>query len=351
MRAIDKMQFEKPGIAKFATPRDLLDLRAFCLVADMGSLTAAARIMGETAGTVSRRLSRLERELGVTLISRSPRLVKPTESGRNYRAEVRTALERLDAASIAVQHLRASPRGRLRVSAPHGSALGLLAPLMVGFTERFPQIQLEMLLTDEALDIDSYQIDVAFRPASRLRDSSLIVCKLFQYDLRLFASPGYLQRHGLPQNPQGLSRHRMLLRGGPRSSSSSRKLRMVSLRANGDGGEQVTVQPTLCSTDNAFIREAALAGGGIAVLPTVLVEHDVRDRLLVAVLADYKVGSSGALYLLHRATPLVAPQITMFRDYMLQTVAARSQTTAKPLPPEGMPSSSKLRRAGLTRNG
>jgi len=351
MRAIDKMQFGKGGVAKFATPRDLLDLRAFCLIADTGSLTAAARIMGETTGTVSRRLSRLERELGTALISRSPRLVKPTESGTNYRAEVRAALERLDAASVAVQHLRASSRGRLRVSAPHGSAVGLLAPLIVEFTERFPQIQLEMLLTDEPLDIDSSQIDVAIRPASRLRDSSLIVCKLFQYDLRLFASPSYLQRYGRPQNPQALNRHRMLLRGRPRSSSGSRKLRMLRLEAKGDGSEQITVQPALCSSDNAFIREAALAGGGIAILPTVLVDRDIRNRSLVAVLEDYKVGHSGALYLLYRATPFIAPQITMFRDHMLQAVAARPPGIAANPPAACAHASwSKLRLARPTRN-
>ena len=119
---------------------EILELRAFCKVVDLGSITAAAKALGESKGNVSRRLTRLERGLGVALVRRSPRLVQATEDGLAYRMRVGRILELLDDASAAVQRAHGAPSGHLRVTAPIDLGLSIVAPLVTGFVERFPSL-------------------------------------------------------------------------------------------------------------------------------------------------------------------------------------------------------------------
>jgi len=300
------------------SPHDVADLRAFCLVADLGSITAAAKTLGETKGSVSRRLARLEQRLGVSLVRRSPRLVQPTDDGLAFRQRVGHALELLDEATAAVQHTNATPRGRLRVTAPADLAVRLIAPLLAQFSSLYPEVQVEMLLTDKRLDFDAEQLDIAFRAAASLGDSALIVRKLLDLEPMLVATPSYLEARKTPREPDDLAQHRMLLFRASGGQS-------VTLSKVSDPKASVTVRvrSDLLANDGELLREVALAGGGIAMVPKIFVDREIAQKRLVHVLRGYRVDWGAALYLLHPPRQFLPAKVRAFRDFMVDALASR----------------------------
>ena len=288
------------------------------MVVDVGSITAAARALGETKGTVSRRLTRLERTLGVVLLRRSPRLVQATEDGLAYRLRVGRSLEMLDDASTAVQRARSTPSGHLRVTAPLDLGVSTVAPLVAGFIERYPDISVEMILSQAVLDFDSNQIDVALRAIRTMPDSSLIAYKMQELDTALYAAPSYLRKHGPLRRPEDVARHRVLV------LRSTRGYAVLALRAK-SGGEQVKVRvrAAISASEFSFGREAALAGAGIAVLPSVMAQRDLEAGRLVSVLKDYTVGGRAFFYLVHQGTRFLPSKVRVFRDYFLDAFSVR----------------------------
>jgi DNA-binding transcriptional LysR family regulator len=294
------------------TPLDLVDVRAFCRVVDLASITEAAKAIGETKGSVSRRITRLERSLGVELVRRSPRLVQATEEGQGYRARVGRALELLDEANAEVRHRQASARGHLRVTAPFDLAVGVFAPIVAAFTEKYPEVTVELLLTEAVLDFEAHQIDVALRATSVLGDSSLVAHKLEQLTGGLFASPAYLESAGIPRRPADLSTHRLLLRSATRGEAK------LVLRSRRDEEPiKLRVRAAVAASDFAFGREVALAGGGIALLPSIVVRRDVAEGRLQPVLRDLVLLEAG-LYLVHPGSRLLPAKVRVFRDHVLR---------------------------------
>jgi DNA-binding transcriptional LysR family regulator len=302
----------KHQVSKSETTRpDVADLRAFCAVVDRGSITVAAKTLGETKGSVSRRLTRLERIVGVTLLRRSPRLVQPTEDGAAYRLRVGRVLELLDEAHAQLQHASEQPHGHLRITAPYDLATSVFAPHLAAFSQRYPDISLELLLTDALLDFDADQVDVALRAAATLQDSSLIARKLVDLEGALFASPEYLARSGTPTNPSALEQHRLLVVHAPRGVASfsihkrgAKRRRRLRLRA------------AISASDYGFCRSVALAGAGIAVLPSPVALGDVEAGTLVPVLSDY-VLFEASTYLVYPATKFLPHKVKVFRDFMV----------------------------------
>lgn len=292
---------------------DLGDLRAFCLVVDLGSLTAAAKALGEAKGSVSRRLTRLEEGLGVTLLRRTPRLVQATETGAAYRARLGQALELLDDATAQVRDVNDRPSGRLRVTAPIDLGQSLLAPLVASFVARYPEVTVEMLLSSDVLDFDAHQLDIAVRAGGALPDSSLVAHKFDADDGRLFAAPSYLARFPPVQAPADLATHRLVL-----TRVSGHDTTLALRRGDGEP-ELVTVCPAVVATDFAFAKEVCIAGGGVALLPTIITRHDVEAGRLVSVLPEH-VAFRAALYLLHQGTRYLQPKVRAFRDFVLDAV-------------------------------
>lgn len=292
----------QPEVAVPATPSaDLRDLQAFCLIVDHGSLTAAARLLGETKGSVSRRLTRLETNLRVALVRRSPRLVQPTEDGVIYRQRVGQALELLDNATSALHEARGLPRGRIRITAPPDIANTMLAPPFARFCETYRDVSLDLLLTDRELDFAAHQLDIALRLSPALPDSSLIAHRLFDVRLGFVAAPAYLARAGHPRQLTDLTAHRVLMM---RHDSSALGIHLT---------------PSVVAQDGSFLCSLALAGTGIALLPLAMAESGLAQGRLVRVLPDQDVDLGFSLYLLHPATPLVPTRIRAFRDFMLNT--------------------------------
>jgi DNA-binding transcriptional LysR family regulator len=312
-----------------ASSAQLCDLRAFCLAVDLGSITAAAKMSGLSKGTVSRRITRLERALGAVLVRRSPRLVQATEYGAAYKSQIQSALDLLDQASDSVD-AQAEPRGHLRVTTPPGTGISVLAPLILKFTERYPDIQVELILAEQPIDFDAHRIDVAIHPARRLPDSSLIAHKLVDFELALVASPGYLARHGAPKKPDDLRKHRLLFRAGHQHIVLVPRIASKTGGKKAQQSKELTLTSTITTTDNAFIREAALADGGIALLSTNLCDVDIAAGRLVRVLPGQKVADSdGCVYLLHLAMRYVPTKIRVFRDFMVEHLSGRPRIRSR----------------------
>jgi DNA-binding transcriptional LysR family regulator len=305
-------------------PGDLADLRAFITVADLGSITQAAKTLHETKGSVSRRVTRLERALGVSLVRRSPRLVTVTEDGAAFRARVGRALELLEDATHELQAARTTPRGLLRITMPADLG-GMFAPLVTGFMEAYPAVRVEATLTQAALDFDAHQLDIAIRATAALRDSSLVAHKLLELEMGFYAAPAYLAQRKPPRKPADLAEHRVLaMRFRPGDIAME-----VQPGDDASAREKISLKGVLMANDNDFVREACLAGAGIAALPTVLAMHDVAEGSLVRVLERYRVVDVGALYLMHSSSPFMAPKVRAFRDYLMTAMKKRCEEAGK----------------------
>lgn len=291
---------------------DLKDVRAFCAVVDAGSVTAAAKLLRETKGSVSRRVARLEQALGVSLLRRSPRLVQPTEDGALYRTKVGRALELFDDASLSVQDAGETPRGLLRITAPSDFALGLLPELSARFCERYPEVQVEMVTSDARLDFDAQQLDCALRVGT-LRDSNLKVHKLLDVGIAFYASPRYLETATPLKKPEDLASHRIVA-----YTNMPRPLDVTFER----GGQKTTVSlsPHLLG-DGAFAHRVAVHGGGVAGIPRVLAAKDLASGGLVQILPQYELSLFRPLSLLYPASAFVPAKVRAFRDFLLEALA------------------------------
>lgn len=304
-------------VANTATQEpSLSDLRALALVADLGSFTAAAVRLRETKGAVSRRMARLERAVGAPLLRRGPRGVVLTEDGRAFRARAGAALEQLDDALRALQSLRDAPRGTLRFTAPVDMG-SLLAPVVARYVELYDGVKVEAHLTQERLDFDAEGLDVALRAGPALADSPLVGRRVLDLELALVASPAYLALRPAPRAVDDLAAHRVIaMRFRDRELSFT--LRSV---ATGET-RRLMLDPTVSSADGMFVRELALAGVGVAAVPSVVVARDLAAGALVRVLPDQAALERGALYMLHARTPFLPSRTRAFLDLVLEMLAA-----------------------------
>jgi DNA-binding transcriptional LysR family regulator len=288
---------------------DVRDLRAFAITCDLKSLTASAKLMGESKATTSRRITRLETALGTALLRRSPRAIEPTDEGVIYRARVAELLELLGDANAAAQGTRAIPSGLLRISAPPGFSEAL-APVLARFCAAFPKVAVTIQVGTRFVDLEAEQIDVAFRATTKLVDSTLVAHRFEAVELEriLVAAPSYLKAHPAPRGVEDLASHRFL--GHPECEALS----SVDFTLQGQDA-QVTVRLShaMSSTDIVTVRDVALEGVGVSILPRALVQRYLDDGRLVHLLPGV-VGPVSNLYLLRRGGRFVPPKVRAFVD-------------------------------------
>lgn len=284
---------------------DVNDVLTFVRVVENGSFSAAARELGVPTSSVSRRVARLEDDLGVQLMQRTTRRLNLTDAGRilfEYGAQISSDLVE---AERSVASLQAKPQGRLRVSMPVGS--GVLCRTVVEFAAAYPEVTVDVDLTDRRVDLVEEGIDVALR-AGVLVDSSLIAHKLIDTRLRLFASPDYLARRKAPRRVADLATHDCVafvpLAGG-----------CTWTFRDGDKTVRFAFEPRLLTNGIAMARDAALAGLGIALLPDLGMVEDVEAGRVVPVLPDV-AAPGGALSVVYPSRRHLAPKVRVFVDYM-----------------------------------
>lgn len=253
------------------------DLQLLLAVVDSGGFSAAADELNMQVSKISRAVARIESQLNITLINRTTRHIELTEEGRLYVEQVRFALQHLQKAEEEVsQQQGAKPKGRLRVDSASPFVLHQLVPLIKGFQQEYPDIQLELISSDSIIDLLEKRTDVAIR-IGRLTDSSLHARYLGDSKLRLVATPDYLQQFGVPDSPDDLVRHRLL------GFIGSRNLNRWPL----PGKPEIT--PYLAASNGETLRQLALLGHGIGCFSSFMLHGDIAEGCLVEVLHDFLI--------------------------------------------------------------
>jgi DNA-binding transcriptional LysR family regulator len=292
----------------------LTGLEVFTKVATAGSLSAAGRAMGMSQTMVTKHIAALEARLGVKLFHRSTRRLSITEAGRNYLEASERILADLEVADAAVSADRVEPRGLLRLNAPVAFGARQIAPLLSGFTQRHPLVTVELGLNDRLVDLAEEGWDLAIRIGS-LSNSSLIARRIAPCRTIVCAAPSYLATHGRPLTILSLAGHNCL--GYTLSSVTG-----VDRWAFGVKGDAtVSVSGNLRANNGEALRTAAIAGQGLAYLPTFIVADDMRAGTLVALDLDQPTVEFGGIYAVFLPDRHPAAKVRAFIDFIANRFA------------------------------
>jgi DNA-binding transcriptional LysR family regulator len=294
--------------------RRLDDLALFAQVVEAGSFSAAARHLGLSKSAVSKRLGRLEERLGVRLLHRTTRRLSLSEAGRTLYEHAHQAVAAAQAGEEAVARLQERPRGVLTVNAPVSFGSLHLAPVISRFLAAYPEVSVDMTVDDRVLDLVESGFDVAVRIAE-LPESSLIARRLAPARHVVCAAPSYLERWGEPRTPADLAQHNCLTyaysRHGP------------EWPFDGPGGpESVRVGGNLQVNHGDGLRTAAVAGLGVALLPTFIVGDDLRAGRLRPLLPGHRTREL-SIYAVYPERRHLPAKVRAFVDFLVATFAGQ----------------------------
>ena len=257
----------------------LSEMRAFTIVVDEGNFSAASRVLHVTPSAVSKQVSRLEERLGVQLLHRNTRQVQVTEIGQVYYERCQSLLEQFDNIEVELSQLTGEPKGRVRVSLSLGLAQFRVLPRLNEFYKKYPDIVVDLEITDRPVDLFQDKVDIALR-LGRLEDSEWIARRIGYHKCMICASPEYIERHGQPKNPDELSRHNCLTL----SIEGSRNLWPL---VGPDGPWPTRVSGNFAASDLVCLLQAAKAGVGIAKVSSLVATDAVVSGSLCQVLKEY----------------------------------------------------------------
>ncbi|CCK00912.1 LysR family transcriptional regulator [Cronobacter sakazakii] len=286
--------------------KQLQDMALFALVAETGSFTAAAQKAGLPKSSVSQRISQLEAHVGLRLLNRTTRKLSLTFAGEHYLVHCREMLDASERADLAIQRLRDNPSGRLRITSPAGIGATLLARMNAEFLAKYPEITLEVFISDDVRDLVMEGFDVALR-TGKPQDSSLIGRKIGHCPRYLLASPAYLARHPALTHPSQLVDHHVIVHRAWSEWLLQRDRELYRCHLN-----------QMHQTDNLlYARESALAGAGITLLPAFLLDDSLAEGALVNVLPEWTV-TGNDLYLVYPGRKLNAPALVSYINFALE---------------------------------
>jgi len=287
------------------------DLRLFIDVARLGSFAEAARRRNADPSAVSRTIAALEDEVGVRLLQRTTRRVRPSESGEVFLARIAILVDELQAAGEDARGVAEGAAGTLRLTASSAFGPTCLAPVLAEFRERHPQVSLDLLLSDEQFDLVEQRLDMAIRlgPAD---DTRLTGVKLFDTQYRVCASPAYLARVKRLASPADLASHRCLLF----PFADFRRRWTFERRGK---SEVIGVDGDLVTSSALTLRICALAGMGPSLLPSWLVDGDIRAGALRNLFGDYRVTATTfdtAAWILYPSRHYVPAKVRAMTEFL-----------------------------------
>jgi len=289
---------------------DTLDgLKTVVAVVETSSFTAASERLGISKALVSKYVGEVESSLGIRLFNRTTRQLALTDAGRRYYQESVVLLEQYNALIDKVTGEQTKPQGLLRVSAPVTFGEMILAPLLPEFLRLYPDLKIELVLTNGAIDMLEEGIDVRLRIGG-VADSSMIARHLKTFPLILSASPSYIQQYGLPDTPQQVAAHNCII------DSNFRIGKQWPIISPQGQAETINVQSIVAVNSPQAVREIAIAGGGIAMTPDFIVEDAINDGRLVPILPEYTTLEFG-LFAIYPHRKYVAKKVRCFIDFAL----------------------------------
>lgn len=305
-------------------PVQLSSIEQFCKAAELGSFTVAAEFLGLTPAAVSRSIRRLEERLGVRLFSRTTRNIRLTNEGELYWQECQRALEQIAEAERAITGNQKEPGGLLRISVGTLYANHRLLPLMPRFTEAYPQIDIELSMSNRVVDFVEEGYDLAIR-LGHPPDSRLIAHKLEEASVGIFGTPGYLARRGVPQRLEDLAAHDCIQFVLP---STGRPMPWIFRDGNGQEIDFTFRSRMRILDDAQGCVSWACAGGGLFQIYHFIAEQAVKRGELVEVLQAYG-GRSRPFSILYPQNRHLSARVRAFVDFMLATVRAGDMLPAE----------------------
>jgi DNA-binding transcriptional LysR family regulator len=287
----------------------LATMETFVRVVEAGSFVAAADRIGLSPAMVSRHVQDLEERLGTRLLNRTTRRISLTEPGAAYYERCQQVLRDIDEMDLSVAREVQQPRGVLRVNAPVVFGTRHLSPLLAEYEGRYPEVAIDLNLTDRFIDLVEESADLAVRIGT-LTESTLVARRLCPIRLVLCASPGYLERHGTPRTPDDLAHHNCLgytyTRGGAEWEFSGP-----------DGPVVVSIRGSLRANHGEVLHRAALDGLGLALQPTFIAGDALACGLLRPVLSDYCPTEISA-YAVFLSRKFLSAKVRTFVDFLAE---------------------------------
>lgn len=292
---------------------DLDAIVVFVRVVEAGSFSGAARRLGAPKATVSAKVARLEKRLGVTLIQRTTRKLRVTEAGQEYFRHCADAIREVEVAEAALQSAAGKPSGVLKVTTPADLGHTLLPRIVHAFATKYPDVSVELLVTNRIVDLVGEGIDLAIRPSQVLKDSSLIAQRFFDMGSNLWASPDYVRRLGSLAHPRELKR----------ATFVEFLARSSVVLTNGKADVEVPITGRVRADDFETIRGLLLLGEGIAWLPDFLADEPARTGTLVPVLSQWRPKERAAFYFVYAGRKYGQPKVQAFIQTALEHGRAR----------------------------
>ena len=302
----------------------LAAMAIFARVVETKSFTAAARALGISKSAVSKQISALEDRLGARLLNRTTRRLALTEIGAAFYDRCSRLVAEAEEAELEVTRMMAEPRGELKVNAPYSFGINHVAPRLASFMAANPAVCVDLTLDDRYVDLVADGYDLAIR-IGNLADSSLIARKLGSTRVQLVAAPGYWARRGMPKSPHDLVDHECLI-------YSYRRLGTLWQL----GSEAVRISGRMQANNGDVLRRVAVAGHGVALLPSFIIWEDVRAGRLVPALEGHEPSPLG-IYAVYPHSRHLSAKVRAFVDYLAGQYGERAywEPDAAPAEPQG----------------
>ena len=287
---------------------ELSDVLAFVRIAELTSISAAARSLALPKSTISRSLTRLEADVGAVLVERSPRHLRLTDAGILFRPYALRILADVDEAGTALDNFAGAPRGTLRISAPFTFAVAFLSPMLPSFLSRYPEVRVVVDIENRIIDMPVEGADLVIRVGA-LPDSDLIARHLIRTEAWTCASPAYLAAHGTPRCVEDLKTHALI--------GYADRPAVWSYRTGDGGAEEIAFRPAHAVSDSAALEPMLVGGAGIARLPDFLARARVARGELVHILPETggEMLDIHAVYASHRS---LSAKVRVFIDAMIE---------------------------------
>lgn len=301
---------------------DLDDFYCFALVVEHGGFSAAERATDIPKSKLSRRVYQLEERLGVRLIQRSSRHFAVTDIGMNIFRHAQVMINAAQSAHDLVDHLSEQPRGLIRVSVPVSIAQHEMTKILPDFMKRYPEIKVQLMVTNRRIDVINEGIDLALRVRSSLDDDpSLVIRKFAAIEQHLFASQGYLNEYGELKTPGDLTQHRVL------SMVDEHTDQQLVLHDEQNQVMKIRIHPVLMGSDLSMLAKLVSENCGIALLPDTIADDYVKSGQLVRVLPDWKA-PHGIFHAVYPSRRGLLPAVRVFIDYLVEHLTKRNAKTS-----------------------
>ena len=292
-------------------------IHAFVQVVEAGGFAAAARDMGMSRSAVNKLVITLETELGVRLLQRSTRQVTPTATGTAFYERCLGILADLEEAEMAVSQAQAEPVGALRVNAPMTFGTLHLGPVIAEFMTQYPEVQVQLTLEDRFIDPLTEGFDLTLRIAQPEPTPRLVVHELAKLRCLLCAAPDYLEHHGHPTSAEDLRHHSCLAYG----ELTGRHEWVL----DGPNGEiRINVNGAMCSNNGEVLRDAAIQGLGIVLLPQFIVQQGLKQGSLQEILSDYRLREL-ALCVMYPTNRHLSTKVQLLTRFLQERFGERPQ--------------------------